>query len=402
MPAIEYDIITVGGGLGGASLARSMAERGARVLVLERETRFRDRVRGEAMAPWGVAEAKLLGIHELLFGLGGRELRWADNYMGPQLVQHRDLIETTPQRLGWLTFYHPAMQEKLLAAVARAGAEVQRGVKVTAATAGAPPSVEIEHAGSVERVAARLVVGADGRSSMVRKWAGFTQSHDAPRMLLAGLLFEGLSFPEDTFHIAMMPGSGHTAFVFPQGGRRVRAYFGYHKDTIARRIQGDADVARFIEAAENVGLPRAHFAGATAAGPLASFDGADNWVEHPCRDGVVLVGDAAATSDPTWGQGLSLTARDVRVLRDCLIADDDWQAACDAYAAEHDRHYGVVHRTDCWMAELFLEIGSEADARRARAMPLIAQDPDRIPDVATSGPEAPSGDEIRRRFFGED
>ena len=32
-----YDIITVGGGLGGAALAKAMAEHGARVLVLERE-----------------------------------------------------------------------------------------------------------------------------------------------------------------------------------------------------------------------------------------------------------------------------------------------------------------------------------------------------------------------------
>jgi len=42
-----YDIITVGGGLGGASLAKAMAEHGARVLVLEREQQFKDRVRGE-------------------------------------------------------------------------------------------------------------------------------------------------------------------------------------------------------------------------------------------------------------------------------------------------------------------------------------------------------------------
>jgi len=42
-----YDIITVGGGLGGASLAKAMAEHGAKVLVLERETRFKDRVLGE-------------------------------------------------------------------------------------------------------------------------------------------------------------------------------------------------------------------------------------------------------------------------------------------------------------------------------------------------------------------
>jgi choline dehydrogenase-like flavoprotein len=37
-----YDIITVGGGLGGSTLAKVMAERGARVLVLERERQFRD------------------------------------------------------------------------------------------------------------------------------------------------------------------------------------------------------------------------------------------------------------------------------------------------------------------------------------------------------------------------
>jgi len=32
------------------------------VLVLERETQFKDRVRGEQMHPWGVAELKALGI----------------------------------------------------------------------------------------------------------------------------------------------------------------------------------------------------------------------------------------------------------------------------------------------------------------------------------------------------
>jgi flavin-dependent dehydrogenase len=59
----DYDIITVGGGLGGAALAKAMAERGCRVLVLERETRFKDRVRGEWLAPWGVAEAQTLGAN---------------------------------------------------------------------------------------------------------------------------------------------------------------------------------------------------------------------------------------------------------------------------------------------------------------------------------------------------
>ena len=61
-----YDIVTVGGGLGGSALAKVMAERGARVLVVEREAHFKDRVRGEALSPWGVADAKALGLFEPL------------------------------------------------------------------------------------------------------------------------------------------------------------------------------------------------------------------------------------------------------------------------------------------------------------------------------------------------
>ena len=66
MAARNYDIITVGGGIAASSLARAMAERGARVLVLEREKQSKDRVRGEAVVSWGVAEANELGICRLL------------------------------------------------------------------------------------------------------------------------------------------------------------------------------------------------------------------------------------------------------------------------------------------------------------------------------------------------
>jgi 2-polyprenyl-6-methoxyphenol hydroxylase-like FAD-dependent oxidoreductase len=52
--AQSYDVITVGGGLGGAALGKSLAEKGVRVLMLEREAAFRDKVRGEYVHPWGV------------------------------------------------------------------------------------------------------------------------------------------------------------------------------------------------------------------------------------------------------------------------------------------------------------------------------------------------------------
>ena len=61
---------------------------------------------------------------------------------------------------------------------------------------------------------------------------------------------------------------------------------------------------------------------------------------------MVLIGDAAATTDPTWGQGLSLGFRDARVLRDELLSDDDWPAAADRYADEHDRYVDVTIRVE--------------------------------------------------------
>jgi 2-polyprenyl-6-methoxyphenol hydroxylase-like FAD-dependent oxidoreductase len=68
-----FDLITVGGGLAGAALARSLAEKGARVLILERDQKFKDRVRGEMLTPWGVAEAESLGIARLLRASCGHE-----------------------------------------------------------------------------------------------------------------------------------------------------------------------------------------------------------------------------------------------------------------------------------------------------------------------------------------
>ena len=67
---MSYDVITVGGGLGGSVPAFSLAREGLRVLVLERETEFKDRVRGEGLLPWGVNEARGLGVYILLMNRG--------------------------------------------------------------------------------------------------------------------------------------------------------------------------------------------------------------------------------------------------------------------------------------------------------------------------------------------
>lgn len=396
-----YDIITVGGGLGGSTLAKVMAKQGARVLVLERETQFKDRVRGEWMAPWGVAEAQALGIYDLLCDTSGQELRWLDRYLGPTRGERRDFVATTPQHVPSFALHHPTMQEVLLRAASEAGAEVRRGAHVRAVKSGKLPSITVEHRGQVEEFCARLVVGADGRASMVRQWGAFPLRHDPEHLLIAGVLLEHMNTLEDKV-ISIISNPGRSSVIFaPQGQGRVRAYLVRQKDA-QYRLQGENDLPRFLEESLKTGAATDWYADAKANGPLATFDCADTWVEHPYKEGVVLIGDAAAANDPTFGQGLSLTVRDVRVLRDALLSYQDWDMAGHAYATERDRYYGALHTVTRWWAQMFYEHGAVADARRARAFPLFAQDATRIPDHPFSGPELPVNETVRRRLFCEE
>lgn len=98
-----YDLVVIGGGLGGSALALSMARNGARVFMVERDEVFKDRIRGEGMTLWGTAEARELGIFDLLRESCGFEVRYIDQYAGP-MHNRRDLLVTTPQGAPCLGF----------------------------------------------------------------------------------------------------------------------------------------------------------------------------------------------------------------------------------------------------------------------------------------------------------
>ena len=399
---MDYEVITIGGGLAGSTLAAALAANGHKVLVLEREVRFKDRVRGENMVPWGVAAARRLGILDHLLAAGGHQPRNWITYMFGDPMNHRDLAQTTPHGEVSLNIYHPRMQEALLERARSLGVEVRRGANVIGIETGPrrDPMVVFEHKGTRQTLSARAVVGADGRVSQVRGWLEFEAHRNPDLLVIAGTLMQGIEAPDDAVHL--MFGAGCASLVAPLGGNRARIYYVYPGVYGRRGLSGKDKVPEFVNACVAAGMPRSWMNGAETIGPLAEFNGADRWIESPAKNGVALIGDAAASSDPSWGCGLSLTLLDVEHLVNALCATENWAEALECYAKEHDEYYSALHLILSWMTELTWKPGPEADQRRARVFPRMMSDPRGFPDSIGAGPFGPSDEQARRLMLSLD
>ena len=377
---MDYDLVIVGGGIGGSALATVMARAGRSVLLLEQSEIYEDRVRGEWIAPWGVAETQRLGLYDLLVGAGGHHLTrhvTYDAHVDPAVAEAQPLPlgifrEGVP---GPLCIGHPHHCQTLFDAAAAAGAETLRGVNVIEAKGGASPVVTFEAGGETRTVRGRLLVGADGRTSQVRETAGIVLHQDTPHHWFGGLLVDGVEeWPDDLQAIGTEGDFGFLAF--PQGGGRVRVYGGYALDE-AKRFKGADGPQRFLDAFVMKCSPgNRHIAAGRPAGPLYSYINADAWTDEPFAPGVVLVGDAGGWNDPILGLGLSITYRDVRIVSDILKASDDWsEAAFAPYAEERAERMRRLRFAAKLQSALDMEFGPKAQARRDRYHEQGAVDP---------------------------
>ncbi|WP_296598399.1 FAD-dependent monooxygenase [Phenylobacterium sp.] len=389
-----YDLVIVGGGIGGSALATVMARAGRSVLLLEQSEAYQDRVRGEWIAPWGVAETQTLGLYDLLREAGGHHLArhvTFDEHKDPAAAEAEALPLGIfrPGVPGPLCLGHPKHCQTLFDAAGAAGADTRRGVRVVSLKTGEAPSVVFEQDGQLLEAAGRLLVGADGRTSMVREAAGIVLHQDEPHHWFAGLLIEGAPGWDDDLQAIGTEGDfGFLAF--PQGGGRIRLYGGYALDQ-ARRFKGEDGPRRFLDAfAMRCAPVNRHIVEGRPAGPLLSYVNADAWTDEPFAPGVVLVGDAAGWNDPILGLGLSITYRDVRIVSDILKASDDWSPAAFApYAEERAERLRRLRFAAKLQSALDMEFGPQAEARRRRYHEQGAADPTlKLHGVAVmAGPE---------------
>jgi 2-polyprenyl-6-methoxyphenol hydroxylase-like FAD-dependent oxidoreductase len=209
----------------------------------------------------------------------------------------------------------------------------------------------------------------------VRKAAGIEMQRDETHHLFAGMLIENAhDWPAD-LEATCSEGDVH-ALVFPQGNGRIRLYLGIPKEQ-TQRLTGAGGQQAFLDAFKLPSLPgHEALSNATPAGPAAAFPNEDSWTDTPYAAGCVLIGDAAGWNDPIVGQGLSITYRDVRLVRDILLTSDDWSPAVFApYAEERRERMRRLRFSAMWLATLDSEFGDEAEARRGRAAERQAANP---------------------------
>jgi 2-polyprenyl-6-methoxyphenol hydroxylase-like FAD-dependent oxidoreductase len=394
-----FDVAVVGGGIAGSTLGGVLARAGLGVLVVEREARFRDRIRGELTWPWGVADVRRLGLDDLLAQASVVEIRALNFYADSQVTETAWECAADGAVPG-MGFLHPQFQEAAFVWAAAHGATTLRPAKVTRVVPGNMPSLTVAQQGREVEYRARLVVAADGKLSATRRWIGGESTADPEHYRIGGVLVSGAAIDRASASIAFAPGEG-VAWV-AAGPTMTRLYLVMSAQQ-ARATGVDRSFAAFLAFAD-ARMPEGALAAAQQAGPMGFFPNNDIWASQIAGNGVVLIGDAAGAVDPLGAHGTSLLFRDVRVLSELLLATADWAAAIAEFAERREQAYDVIRAHDRWGA---LSFDASEDAARWRE----ANDRARAHDptlggfaaLLTDGPDGLVADEAaRRHYFGED
>ena len=395
------DIIIVGGGIAGLATAGALLDLGLSVALIEAEPVYRDRIRGEALHPWGAAEADQLGSIPVLRAGGAVPLALWQRYDSGEIVATYDWRDDVPGGHVEWAVSHPGLQDALLAAVAPRLTRLIRPGRVTGLRrVGQRVEVDVAGARETETLQARLVIGADGLNSGVRKAIGGTARLDPVDRKIGGVLVAGITLAGDRVHQASPP--GEMAVVFPRG-EVARCYFVCDTERATRLQPRHAQPA--LLAALGIHFPAGALATVTVASPSGFFPAADTVVDRLSAPGVVLVGDAAGANDPAQGHGLSLSLRDARDLRNLLRENRDWDVATTEFARRRVAAQAPLRAHARWVGDLLLASGPGGAAKRERARRAREADPT-LGGYAGIHAFGPAGldvsDAARRHFLGED
>lgn len=330
-----YDVIVVGARPAGASTAMLLARQGHRVLVLDRTSHGSDTLSTLAIMRAGVVLLDHWGLLDRLEATATPPLWRVTFDYGDRPAMTVDLTRPlyAPRR---------TVLDGLLAdAAMEAGAEVRRGVHVTGLIHdrhGVVRGVRARRPGGPEtQIGARLVIGADGRRSLVAREADAPVTHQG--RAAAGSIYtfvRGL----DTDGLEWLYAPAASAGVIPTTDGDACVFVGVDGARFRDEVQGDLAGAFHRILAEVSPSASRRVAAAERTGPFRGFPGLPGWLRRPHGPGWALVGDAGYFKDPATAHGIADALRDASLLAQAahegLSGQRDMVAAMTAYETVRD------------------------------------------------------------------
>ena len=373
------DVIVVGGGPAGTATAIFLRQRGHDVLLLDAARFPRDKVCGESVSPEGWRLLNLLGA--------ARRVQ--------ALLPHpvRGMILTSPDGTSFRGEYRSAaapgfalrrelLDSALIDAARDAGVEIREGTRATGLLSGpkdAVAGVWCENGRGPEAVAARLVIAADGRRSIVARRLGLLREHPSMRRFAVRGHWEGMDGLEERGE--MHVGGGGYCGVAPLSPTQANVAF-----VVDHRAMKDAagDLPSFYCSALRQRWPRVAarlqhaclLAPPKAIGPLALQ------ARRASAAGALLVGDAAGFYDPFTGEGVTLAFRGAEIASE--VADRALRSGRLDDLSAYDRIREAATRDKFLLNRLLQRVVawpqlSNAVARRLARRPDLA---DRLVGIA--------------------
>ncbi|NIM92258.1 MAG: geranylgeranyl reductase family protein [Anaerolineales bacterium] len=309
-PHRKYDAVVVGAGPGGSTAARTMAEAGLSVLLLEKRQEIGSPVR----CAEGIGQEQLTSFIEPdpswiaaevdkaeITSVKGDERNTIQGSGGSGYILERRIFDRVLAEMATDAGVHVMVKTPATALLMEEGRI--RGVRIRDCFSQGNAEIDIE---------ARLIIAADGIEAQVGRWAGLDlQLPLEDTMVCAQFLLANIDIdPTCTYYeINHDIAPGGYAWVFPKGDGKANVGLGVQADLWeefadqnpeCRRI-GHGTVlgflTRYIESNPRLerGNPVTLITGNVPVNPLSS---------NILADGLLIVGDAARQVDPLTGGGI--------------------------------------------------------------------------------------------------
>jgi 2-polyprenyl-6-methoxyphenol hydroxylase-like FAD-dependent oxidoreductase len=349
--AEPYDVIVVGARCAGSPTAMLLARKGHRVLLVDRAKFPSDTLSTHLIHAPGIAALERWGLREALAATGCPSITRYSFDFGPLT------IAGTPRPSGIVAeAYGPrrtVIDPLLLEAAARDGAEVRQGFDVDEVILGNGDGVTLRgHAqgGKTVTERARVVIGADGRRSMVAKAVEARQYNERPPLCSVYYAYWS-GVPAEGFEVHIRERRAFAAW--PTHDDLTLVVAGWPEDEFEAN-RGDIE-GTFLRAFD---LEPAFAARVRAGTRETRFRGAGDlrgFFRTPYGPGWGLVGDAGHHKHPITAMGMTDAFVDAERIAGAL---DDWLSGRRSF----DDAMGDCHRTRDEQALAMYDMTSELAA----------------------------------------